>query len=52
MGGWAKNTSVTEKKFIDPTMTPSLLLGVSSASSPHPPLNTCIGLSKPLALGY
>jgi hypothetical protein len=24
MGGWAKNNSVTEGKYIDPTMTPSL----------------------------
>jgi hypothetical protein len=24
MGGWAKNSSVTEGKYIDPTMTPSL----------------------------
>jgi hypothetical protein len=24
MGGWAKNTVVTEGKYIDPTMTPSL----------------------------
>jgi hypothetical protein len=23
MGGWAKNSSVTEGKYIDPTMTPS-----------------------------
>jgi hypothetical protein len=23
MGGWAKNNSVTEGKYIDPTMTPS-----------------------------
>jgi hypothetical protein len=23
MGGWAKNISVTEGKYIDPTMTPS-----------------------------
>jgi hypothetical protein len=23
MGGWAKNTSVTEGKYIDPTMTPT-----------------------------
>jgi hypothetical protein len=23
MGGWAKNISVTEAKYIDPTMTPS-----------------------------
>jgi hypothetical protein len=23
MGGWAKNSSVTEGKYIDPTMTPT-----------------------------
>jgi hypothetical protein len=46
MGGWAKNISVTEGKYIDPTMTPSL--GVSSAGSPRPPLITSIGLCRPL----
>jgi hypothetical protein len=25
MGGWAKNNSVTEGKYIDPTKTPSLV---------------------------
>jgi hypothetical protein len=55
MGGLAKNSSVTEGKYIDPTMTPCpnhMMLTVSLAGSRRPPSNTKIGLCKPLALGY
>jgi hypothetical protein len=29
MGGWAKNNSVTEGKYTDPTMTPTIVTHVS-----------------------
>jgi hypothetical protein len=41
MGGWAKNSSVTEGKYIDPTMTPPLaawrFFGSLSSARPVPP---------------
>jgi hypothetical protein len=52
MCGWAKNNSVTEGKYIDPTMTPSpaarRFFGMLIPSAPQHLLWLC----KPLALGY
>jgi hypothetical protein len=52
MGGWAKNISVTEGKYIDPTMTPThAAWRFFSWLTPSPPQHK-FWLCKPLALGY
>jgi hypothetical protein len=52
MGGWAKNISVTEGKYIDPTMTPTpAAWRIFGWLTPSPPQHQ-FWLCKPLALGY
>jgi hypothetical protein len=51
MGGWAKNSSVTEGKYIDPTMTPTLAARrFFGWLTPSPPQHL-FWLGKPLTLG-
>jgi hypothetical protein len=47
MGGWAKNSSVTEGKYIDPNMTPThAALQFFGWLTPPPPRNTSFGCAS------
>jgi hypothetical protein len=52
MGGWAKNSLVTEGKYIDPTMTPThAAWRFFGWLAPSPPQHKS-WLCKPLAFNY